>query len=306
MKGSRNHLLNRIDSLSQSSRLRGIVAVATVLLSVGILATIVLRQWEALIGYDWNLRLGPALASFLVFSIDLFLVALIWASIMDSTGERVGVKKHIRYYFVTHLARRLPGRIWHVAGRAFLYKKEGISVVRTSLASVVELTILTLSGVLVTLVFGISIVSQYTFGVTSLAAVLILGAVLVHPRVLNRILSRIGTREQVQFSYKNLAIWISSYSIAWMLGGITLFAVGNSVGTIEPEHIPYMIGSWSLVGVLSSALFFLPTNLGLTEVGLTLLLSNIIPAPVAVVVALATRLLITAYEIFWAAISIRF
>lgn len=305
MKGSGNQLLDRFEPLYQSSRLRGIVAAAMVLLSVGILGTIVARQWEALIEYDWNLRWGPVLASFLVFSVDLFLVALVWASIMDSMGEGVGIRKHIRYYFVTNAAKRLPGRIWHVAGRAFFYKKEGISVVLTSLASALELTILTLSGVLVTLVFGISIVSEYTFGLASLAAVLIMGAVLVHPRVLNQILSRIGTREQVQFSYKNLAIWISAYSIAWMLGGITLFAVGNSVGTIEPEHIPYVIGSWSLVGVLSTALFFLPTNLGLTEVGLTLLLSNIIPAPVAVVVALAARLLITAYEILWAALASR-
>ena len=110
--------------------------------------------------------------------------------------------------------------------------------------------------------------------------------------------------EASEFSYLEILKWLITYIFAWILGGLLLFSLGNSITTIPIENLPYIIGSFGLVNLLSLAFFFLPTNLGITEVGLSLLLANIMPSSVAVVVAIAFRLVVILYEIVWALISI--
>jgi hypothetical protein len=52
-----------------------------------------------------------------------------------------------------------------------------------------------------------------------------------------------------------------------------------------------------LVGTLSFMMLFLPSNLGFTEVGLSLLLATIIPSSLAVIVAVITRIFLLLCEI---------
>jgi hypothetical protein len=56
--------------------------------------------------------------------------------------------------------------------------------------------------------------------------------------------------------------------------------------------------------VLSYAVFFLPNNLGFTEVGLSLLLANLVPSSFAVIIAVLTRFSILIYEIIIALLVI--
>jgi hypothetical protein len=58
-----------------------------------------------------------------------------------------------------------------------------------------------------------------------------------------------------------------------------------------------LIGSWSLVGTLSFLVFFLPSNLGFSEVGWSLLLATLVPSALAVVVAVVNRIIVLIYEI---------
>ena len=62
-------------------------------------------------------------------------------------------------------------------------------------------------------------------------------------------------------------------------------------------------GRWAAVGVLSFMLLFLPTNLGFNEIGLSFLLTQVMVAPIAVVVALASRVLTTIYDIVIALVA---
>lgn len=293
-------------SFARSQWNRRVLAIATALLSAAILGTILVRQWQVLVGYDWSLRWEPVVASFVVFSIDLVLVSLIWASLMNNLGDRIEVRKHLRIYLLTHAARRLPGRIWHVAGRAFLYKKEGVPAVLTSMASALELTVMAMSGIVIALAFGASIVATYQFGIAVLVAVFVAGSLLLSPRVLEALSGRFDIRPPIRLEVGRLVLWFSAYLIVWILGGVTLFAVGMSVAKLSLGQLPFVIGSWSLVGVVSSVLILLPSQLGITEVALSLILSNIMPAPVAVVVSLLARVLITVFELLWAAVSVRF
>jgi uncharacterized membrane protein YbhN (UPF0104 family) len=277
----------------------------TVFISAAILGWLVYSQREVLLSYDWRLDPWPLALSFLIFSVDLALVGLIWGWIMNALGGRQPLGRHLRIFSVAYLSRRLPGTIWYVASRAQLYKAEGVSRRLTSLASGVEFAISILSSVLVSFFFAVPILTEYRLSLWMLGVVLLLGIVVVHPRFIGWLLGKLGVQAQA-FSYRHVVSWLAAYCAAWVLSGAVLYLIGLSFVDLAGRDLWYIVGSLALVNLVSALLLFAPSNLGVTEVGLSLLLANIMPAPLAVVLAVGSRVLLTLYEIFWAMASIWF
>jgi len=90
----------------------------------------------------------------------------------------------------------------------------------------------------------------------------------------------------------------------WIMGGVSLFFIGNAIIPISLSNLGYVIGVWSLVGVLSFVLFFLPTNLGFNEIGFSLLLAQIVPSPIAVLIAVASRICTTIFDLVITSIAL--
>jgi hypothetical protein len=94
------------------------------------------------------------------------------------------------------------------------------------------------------------------------------------------------------------------YILIWIAGGLLLFSIGNIFIRIEVYQLPFFIGSFTLVGLLSRLLLFLPTNLGFTEISLSVLISTVLPSSFAVVIAIANRIITMCYELIWALLSL--
>lgn len=291
-------ILARLSS-PKGSTFQKLITVIPLLIAAVVLGYLVYQQRELLFAQTWRFRWDALVISFLIFSLALLIAALTWAWIMDSVGQRVSYLRHIRYYCISNLSKRMPGTVWYIANRAQLYKEQGISRRITSLASGLELAVFILSGVLVSALFAIPIVLQYRFSLWVLALILAAGVIFLHPAVVKRVFSALNI-EAPAIQYRNLLGWILAYSVVWTLGGIVLYAFSAALTPIPVGNISYVIGSWVFVGVLSTAFFFSPSNFGVTEVGLSLLLSNIMPAPTAVVITIITRIGLIIYELFWA------
>src|SRR5690606_11910342 len=91
--------------------------------------------------------------------------------------------------------------------------------------------------------------------------------------------------------------WVVGYVLIWVIGGLILYAAIAALLPVTWDRLGYVIGVWSLMGVLSVTVLLLPSNLGFTEVGLSLLLARILPSSFAVFVAVFVRLLVLAFEI---------
>ncbi len=291
-------ILARLSS-PKGSTFQKLITVIPLLIAAVVLGYLVYQQRELLFAQTWRFRWDALVISFLIFSLALLIAALTWAWIMNSVGQRVSYLRHIRYYCISNLSKRIPGTVWYIANRAQLYKEQGISRRITSLASGLELAVFILSGVLVSALFAIPIVLQYRFSLWVLALILAAGVIFLHPAVVKRVFSALNI-EAPAIQYRNLLGWILAYSVVWALGGIVLYAFSAALTPIPIRNISYVIGSWVFVGVLSTAFFFSPSNFGVTEVGLSLLLSNIMPAPTAVVITIITRIGLIIYELFWA------
>ncbi len=281
------------------NRLRTLLSAATVIVSVLILAVLLYTQRDALRDFAFEFRPIPTLLSLLIYSLDLIVVILVWSWIMRSLGIQLPFGRHLRYYCISNIARRIPGTLWYIASRAGLYQADGVPVRDTSVASGVELGVSVLSAVLVSLVFGLPILTQFGVSFVGLATALLISLIIVHPAVIGWVLRKLGSDASL-FRYKDLLAWLLAYGLAWVLGGVIVFAISNMFIAVGPERLGVFIGSWALVSVLSTAFFFAPTNFGITELGLSLMLSLVMPASIAVLVAIAVRILLLFYEILWA------
>jgi hypothetical protein len=139
-----------------------------------------------------------------------------------------------------------------------------------------------------------------------LGATLVVGGVATAPRVIRWVLRRLGHSNAPLVPYRAILGWLSVYLVIWVLGGLILYLIANAVTVVDLGFAPYLIGSWSLVGVLSVLVFFLPTNLGFTEVGLSLLLASVMPSSLAVVVAILSRIAVMVYELLGAWLTLVF
>ena len=291
-------ILDRI-TLQKGRSFQRLITVIPILIAAAILGYLVYQQRELLLDQTWMFRWDAIVISFFLFSLALFLAALTWGWILNSVGQHIPMFKHVRYYCISNLSKRIPGTIWYIANRAQLYKEEGLSRRVTSLASGVELAVFILSGIMVSAIFAIPIALRYQFSLWVLAAILIVGLVSIHPNVIKRVFILLKVQAP-EIHYRSLVGWLLAYCPVWILGGVVLFAIGNALTPIPIQQISYVIGCWVFVGVLSTALFFSPSNFGVTEIGLSLLLTNILPAPIAVIITVITRILLILYEIFWA------
>jgi hypothetical protein len=274
-------------------------------LSAGILGWLVYRQRDVLMHYDWHLRWELILASFVLFSIGLGLVAIVWGWVVTSLGAQGPLVKHIRYYSIANIAKRLPGTVWYVASRTLLYKQGGFDPTRVVIASGIELALLVMSGIVASLMFAAPTIVQWGLSGWSFGIAFAVGCIMVQPQFVGWVLRKFKVETQFSFRYVDLVKWFMTYLVVWIIGGLVLYIIGSSFAIIRTTDLPYVIGCWSLTGLISSTVFFLPSNLGVTEVTLSLLLARIMPSSVAVVVALSVRILLFLYEVIWAVIWFR-
>lgn len=257
------------------------------------------RQRDVLTSYNWHIRWMYLVGAFLLYCPALFIASFVWTRIIRALGYQVNFLTHFRYYSISNLAKRLPATVWYVFYRNQMYQKEGLPAAVTSLASGIEFVVVLLSGILVVGLFAVPILLEYQLGVWGIAILFAVAIIFFNPKIINWLLKKSGVA-QAQFQYRKLVLWVGGYVLVRLLAGGLVFCIGNSIYTIPLESLPYIIGSWTLVGVLSSLLFFSPSNLGFNEVTFSLLLSKILPSPIAVIIALLLRISLIAFEAAWA------
>ncbi len=300
-------LLSRIREIikSPSKKMGYIFTGITLVLVVAILGYLIYREREILFSFDWKINYIALGFSIVVYSLSMMLATFNWGNIMNHLAGKLSYRKHFRYFCIANAAKRLPGTIWYIASRANLYQQDGIDIKLTSIASALEYAFVTLSGIIGTLVFSFSILTEYRVSPWLLGALFILTLFLIQPKVINHIFRALKV-EASTMKIKEMVFWTATYFLQWMIGGSLLFLVINIIYPLPVSALNYVLGIWLVVIMVSRMMIFLPSNFGVTEIGFSLLLSNLIPSPIAVVASLLFRLLVTAMDILFAFASASF
>lgn len=288
-----------------------LIALAS-LVALGVALTI---SWPLLRDYAWDITWWPLAVAALAYPPALLLAATLWGAILRHLGGQASWSQNLKVYCASCLARRLPTPVWFIAGRLSMYHAIGVAQRMTSVAMLLEATLIVFSGALVSLVAIllpgnlVSLPPRYTPWLAGLSLACL--ALVLQPRVLPRIMTAIARRLgrdapwDSTVNHTRMFAWTGAYVLIWVLGGVTLFGLTRALYPLPVSRLPSIIGIWAVAGMISHLALFLPAGLGIRELSLVVMLSSFTPLPVAIVVAIVTRLWYSILEILVFGLTLR-
>jgi len=284
----------------------------TLVFVLALLGGFIYARREEIATYRWQIAWPFIPIAFLIFSLDLLYVIWLWARIMAQFGVKLPFRTHIAYYAQANLAKRLPGTLWYVAGRAQLYDHAGVPMRLTAMCSGIEFIVSTLSSAIVSvafIVYGLSgLAASREAGLlrsaTIIAIPVLCVALLVLPWIIRRLMRRADLAFSSVISVSILTRLTLLYLGVWVLGGLLLYAIVRVYAPLSGNTVPFLVGCWGASSLISSLVIFMPTSFGLKEISLGVLLTLIVPASVAVITVIVVRVAITLFEVLWSGLAV--
>lgn len=271
--------------------------------ALGYLITYVIQNGQELADADLELDVVMVAVSVAVLFVYLIGRVLAWHQITVHMGARIPLQAATASWFVSLLGKYIPGKVFLLLGRLELYSEHGQSKARTTLAFTVETVVSMLSSVytiLLALLFvEVDLVQRWRI---PLIGLLIALSISLHPSIMRGLLRLAGrlTRRQlpeVTVRYREMLLFTAVGTGVWLIFGVAFYLFINALYAVPPQYVIYLAGSISAASLLGILAVLAPAGLGVREGFLTLLLSQIMPAPVAAVVALGSRVWVTLAEL---------
>jgi glycosyltransferase 2 family protein len=263
----------------------------------------VVLNWNELQAHDWQIDPLRLSASLVLHVLVLACGVWIWSLVLRCFGgTRVALPLLLRIWFLSNLARYVPGKVWQFVAVAQLSRERGLS----SAVMLSSILIHTGLSLLAAVVVGLMTLPAELAPTLPTAFVVTAGAVgatvLVHPAVLNGMLGVIP-----RFLRRPVIIWTGRWRDgvlllglaggAWLLYGVAYFLLIDALTPVPVTVLPLLTGvnAWSFV--VGYAAFFSIAGLGAREIAMTALLAPVLPAGVAALLAVAARIWTIAAEI---------
>ena len=163
-----------------------------ILITVSVLGWLVWRQRDIFKEVELQIKPAQLAISLAAYFLALLMVSIVWNGILKSLGSQVVSWKNMLYFFIANLGKRLPGSVWYIVWRGQLYHQEDNSLVITSLASGIELSVLIVSGVLASLIFSTTILLKYPAGIWITLVLAVVFIIILQPRVLSWLLNKLS------------------------------------------------------------------------------------------------------------------
>lgn len=255
---------------------------------------------------DWSkLRLDPIwmVASVLFCIGHQFLASILWWKVLSVSGEPVRASTGIHAYLVSDLGKYIPGKIWSIAGRTAILLKEGVGCSTTITASVLEILLVTTSGILVGAIYFFhdttgsgSIISDGQVITLFLVAASLLVA--IYPTTQMLLLRLLGLVIKYPIPINSLSarttfFLVILYSGLWIFSGLIHICIFTSISSETAPDLLIMSSVIALSTTLGFVTIFAPGGLGVREAVMASLLLPFVPVEIGAVFALVSRFIIT-------------
>jgi len=282
---------------------------AGVLIGIAIYSYIGLRLWRDWSKFDLSVlqfRYEFLGLSWLAHSAGTLLAIWTWMLLLRQLGRPVPFTRHLKVYTAANLARRLPGFVWWLVGRAYMYDHDGVDKRETVAASVLETVLIATAActvVAISMAFpglGTTFVSPF------ILIVLLVGfACLLHPRFIQMVWRRLHISDTMpRLSWRKILQVFGCEMLVVLLGGVALFLMLAAIYPVRSGGLAGAITGWALTIVASSVFFWLPFDLGFSSGVLTVAISMFVPAPVALVTVVTWRLWVGVCELVWSVLGL--
>jgi uncharacterized membrane protein YbhN (UPF0104 family) len=224
-----------------------------------------------------------------------------WITSLRWCAARISPLDAAKVWFTSNLARFLPGGVWQFASLAVMSSRYGVSPTVTTATVLLEQVVLLLTGLAVVAVFTPAVLHA-TWWQGALVAGVVLGVLMLalpggrlgrwlarHIPSLSLVWSQLRAPQLLLFFFILIVPWLL-YGTAFRLLAIGLL---GGVSASWGFYIAAFTGSY-LAGVIA---VFAPAGLFVREAALIGVLTPVIGGGDAVILALASRIWLTALEI---------
>lgn len=275
-----------------------------ILVAIGWYIVATLRtSWPVVVSHLSEARWSLLVAAWPCFFGYFILRGLAWHKLVVSPTEQALPTDSVRTWVTSELARYLPGNVWSFLGRVYLAGKQGIAKERASLGLIAEVLLLVATAAILSGGFFINLPENFNPAIRWLGLLCLPALGLIFwPRLLTQTVSFLMKRlkrevSAVHIAHHQLLTASLLLGLAWISYGygsylVALAFVSSFTGTVA-WYVSVFIAAW-LVGYLS---FVTPMGLGVREGLVAALLAPAIGAPLATLVAIASRLWLIVSEL---------
>jgi hypothetical protein len=278
----------------------------TILLAIALFMLAYLGQlWrqlsEAPLQIDWSVL---ALSQGLMVA-GLLMLPIVPYRILGYLKSPLPAPYLCRLYFLSNLAKYLPGGVWALPGRAFLYQRAGTSVAASAAGVLWEVALLVAAAAIMS-ILGLRLLLAYIPVWLVISAVIVtLSALVVSafmsgrlrrllPEALRDILQNNDLKLTVKQSVGLIAINMLTWLIIGLAFAIMVYSLHPSLAvSVWFELIGLYAGAW-LVGFL---IVVTPGGIGVRDGLLAAGLAVLFDAPLPVAIALIARIVWTLAEV---------
>ncbi|MEV4008209.1 lysylphosphatidylglycerol synthase transmembrane domain-containing protein [Actinomadura sp. NPDC049753] len=276
--------------------------VLLVLLALAFCGYSVASQWDAAVDafrqMSWAVLAG-ALAAGLA---GLFAWMLGWREFLAGLGSPLPVRAVFRISGISQLGKYVPGKVWALVTQIEMTREHKVPPERSfgsTMLAVATSTSCGLAVAAVTLPLTSAAARREYWWLFLLAPVLL---VMLHPRIVSwalGVMLRLVRRPPLEHP---VSLGATLRAVGWTVLGWALFGVHTwllcaAVGG-DGKGLPFLAtGAYALAFVAGFLVFIAPGGIGAREAALTVVLTPVLPAGAPVVVAIASRVLLTAADL---------
>jgi len=230
---------------------------------------------------------------------------LAWRALLAGLGSPLPLPAAIRVMFIGQLGKYVPGAVWALAAQVELARDYDVPRRRSTAASLV--------GMVVTLVVGL-IAAGIMLPLTSahaaghywwVLAVTPLAVACLHPRIIKfglslvlKVLRQPPLEESVRPAAMAQALgWTT---LGWLFYGAHAWFLISRFADKGIHTFALALGGYALAWAVGFLIIFFPGGIGPREVALIAVLAPVMSSASALVVALASRVVMTIGDLAWA------
>src|SRR5262245_20900123 len=280
------------------------IRVGFVGVAVSLGAVAVVTRWDQFSASLHQLDLGPLLLSLLAAIGGSAVSMMVWRSLLTDLGTPVPVRPVARVFFVGQLGKYVPGAIWPLVAQMELGRSLGLARRRSAAAFVLTMLVVFASALFVAAA-ALPLLGDSAPGYRWLLLLAPVIAVLLYPRITNRLLGlafRLLRREPLDqpLTGRGLVRAFGWSLVAWVLFGLHIGILVVDLGAPAQRALPVAFGAFAIAWCAGPIIMIAPAGAGIRELALVALLAPVLSPAAALVVALTSRLFLTIADLLLA------
>lgn len=289
--------MNRLLSLARSTPVRA----GFLLLAVGAAVYFVVTRRAEVAEALAAVGAGGLLAAVALGLAYVLCTALSWRALLADFGSRLPLAAAARLFFVSQVAKYLPGGVWNILAAAELGADYEIPRRRSATVMAVSLLVSVVSGAILAVIGLLASPQAREFAWVAIA--IPVGLVVLAPPVLGPLADRglrLVGREPLETrpTWRGLGAGLAWQLVAWVFAGAQVFVLATPVGLpATPAGFAMATGGYALAWTVGFLALVVPAGAGVREVVLAAALGGHLAVGGAVTVVLLSRVALTVVDL---------